>query len=706
MIEQGATSSAQFKQLQQAMSNLESKVRSEKQLMLQMLSQNLHVNPDEFDLLRDVALQLNSSEPVPMSSFNTQVPVDEDALPTPSEVAQGMMDDDGMLPTPSEALQDDSIYMGGGNYYNNNDNTGDDGALPTPSDEMYDMQTQAQQQQQQQTNTYEQPQQQQTQQQSQGSQQQKPNSSEPVKQNNSVIDAMQQVDSLFSTTPASNKPAVNNIIPKQSNATNSNPSAPAPKLPNAPTTNGPPMPIPQAINLPPLPTYTPKNDLRTFHLDTINRTALSKSIFVKGGLCEQTANIKLEFDAIEDMFSVKKGPEKLMNMNQEQKKESLVTLIDSKRSHNLSITITSLRMPYEQIRKGIIEMDESLLGPKMNILLKIMPTPDEMELISSYDDDIATLGEPEKFFYHLRDIPNVQQRVEAWAFKLRFASEVESLVPELDSVIKACKEMRENKKFLHILTVRSFLYLIQFIQVMLAIINYMNAKTNKKNAYGFRLASLSKLNDTKSGDGKSNLFNYIVDYIQRNEPDKADFYKEFTSVPIAKRVNMPTIKESITSMQKSLLQAMTLVDQYQNVVLQGDKFYLAMLQFTDTAIVELQNLNTKNDTATKELETLVESFGDDKSNANTEYIGAFHTFLLQFESTRKKLIEQKEKDAKKAAKQASNTNNSSPLSSPLSSPVPTSGQPAQVVGFLGDLEKSLRQGTAFKRLQSFNDTSK
>lgn len=98
----------------------------------------------------------------------------------------------------------------------------------------------------------------------------------------------------------------------------------------------------------------------------------------------------------------------------------------------------------------------------------------------------------------MKTIPNLKGRLESWVFKTKFNSDVASLRPDIESVIIAAKELKESKKF------------SEFLSVVLAIGNFLNAKGNKKDAYGFKLNSLHKLKETRSADGKQNLLTYLV----------------------------------------------------------------------------------------------------------------------------------------------------------------------------------------------------
>jgi chaperonin cofactor prefoldin len=293
--------------------------------------------------------------------------------------------------------------------------------------------------------------------------------------------------------------------------------------------------------LPKLPNYAPKANLRNFHIVSISKPKLQKSIFVQKGIAEGTTAIKLDTAEIEKMFGM---AEKIAHEETDepvQPQQQVISLIDGKRAYNVGIQLASLRMPFLYIKDSIIAMDEAKVSHnQLGVIKAIAPTAEEIDTVKGYDGDLKFLAEPDKFFLEMRSIPSLRDRLDCWAFKLRFDGEVSSLRPDIESLRLGAREMQKSEK------------LFKFLTIVLAMSNYLNAKSRYKNSYGFKLDTLLKLRDTKTSDGKSNLLCYLIEYVERQYPDLDRFYDDLPNVVLAKRVALSSVKETMTSLSKSL----------------------------------------------------------------------------------------------------------------------------------------------------------
>lgn len=352
-------------------------------------------------------------------------------------------------------------------------------------------------------------------------------------------------------------------------------------------------------------------------------------------------------------------------------------------------------MTHSAIRTAIIEMNESLIGnDKIGIVLKVAPLDEEIEQVTNYDGDTKLLGEPEKFFLEVKSIANIVNRLESWAFKMKFDGEFQSLLPDIESITMATREMKESKKF------------IEFLTLVLATCNYLNAKGRKKNSYGFKMMSLSKLQDTRTVDGKSNLLLYLIDYMDRQCADLLSFNNELPNVSVAKRVSIAAMKETISNMNKSLNQVAKHIELLQKssadqTLPENDKYLTVMEPFYKVSKEKVDLAKSKYDAMITSLEELSELYDEDKTIMTTkpeDFFKEVDTFLTMFDSAKKKLAEQKAKDAKKqqleqkkAAEKVSIPPNNSIL------PNKKNEEMEKKKGLVEALEISLREGSALKR---------
>lgn len=305
-------------------------------------------------------------------------------------------------------------------------------------------------------------------------------------------------------------------------------------------------------------------------------------------------------------------------MAEQEDKPKEVTLIDPKRSYTVAIKLGTLKVSFLDLKNAIITMDESALTPaQISLLCGIAPTEDEIETVVSYTGDKDQLGKVEKFFYEMRQIPYPKLRLEAWLFKLKFPEEIVGLRPDIDALLSAMDEMKNSKKFM------------KFLTIILAISNFLNAKGPNKNSYGFKLKSLHYLEDTKTGDGKSNLLRYLVEHVAAKHNDILHFYQELSHVPLAKRVAISQLKESIGMISKGIKQIEEVTNKYKSVSLhENDAFNSVMGKFHDEACAVLNDVNEKMKEIEKRLGETAELYGEDK----TTFVQKPEDFFSEFDS--------------------------------------------------------------------------
>jgi hypothetical protein len=478
---------------------------------------------------------------------------------------------------------------------------------------------------------------------------------------------------------------------------------PPPPPPPPPGMGGPPPPPPPGMGGPPapqsgpplpkLPTYTPKTNLRNFHIDSISKPKLHKTVFVQRGISEGTANIKLRTEEIEKLFGM---AEKHDDVDEApvQPQQQVISLIDAKRAYNVGIQLASLRMSFMHIKDGIISMDGNKISQnQLSVLRAIAPTAEEIDTVKSYNGDIKLLAEPDKFFLEMRFIPLLRDRLDCWAFKLRFDGDVSSLRPDIESLRLGAREMQKSEKW------------FEFLTVVLALTNYLNAKSRYKNSYGFKLDSLGKLKDTKTSDGKSNLLVYLIEFIEKYYPHLDNFYDDLPNVALAKRVALSSVKETMTNLSRSLNQLSKTIYNYDALGTDqrphGDKFLEEMRSFLDTAKKEYQSVEEKLKSSITTIEALVELYDEDKSMAQKpeDFFKKVDDFFELYKFTKNMIHQKRMKEEEKKKKEEKSKK---PLSIKKAVQKAKNDSKSNLkkgesnTNILGDLEKSLRSGEAFR----------
>lgn len=181
----------------------------------------------------------------------------------------------------------------------------------------------------------------------------------------------------------------------------------------------------------------------------------------------------------------------------------VVFLIDRGRANNISIIIKQFRMSHAALREAIMKLDANVLTiERVQGLLKIMPTEEEIAAITGFQGDPLTLNEAERILKELISVPRLKQRLAALQSKLQFPTLVRDLQTKVVKLRTASTEISQSAEFKTILL------------VVLQVGNKMNHGTNRGDAKGFRLGDLTKLAQLKSIDKSVTLLHFVARMIR------------------------------------------------------------------------------------------------------------------------------------------------------------------------------------------------
>ncbi|KAJ4455637.1 putative disheveled-associated activator of morphogenesis 1 [Paratrimastix pyriformis] len=227
---------------------------------------------------------------------------------------------------------------------------------------------------------------------------------------------------------------------------------------------------------------------------------------------------------------------------EQEKKVEMISFVDGKRASNLGIMLSQFgKLPnFQPVAEAIINCDAKMLTPdRLRAMLNFIPQPDEIENAKGVAPaDEPRLGKAERYFFDIKDIPNLEQRLTCMLFRARADEILAALKPGLETLKRACTAVRTSPK------VRKAL------EWMLALGNFLNGTSNAGGAYGVKLDTFTKMEEARSADGKTNLFEFFVGVLERN--DLADLDVELKDVPTAMRVPYATMEADINELNKGL----------------------------------------------------------------------------------------------------------------------------------------------------------
>ncbi|KAM4875314.1 protein diaphanous homolog 1 [Thomomys bottae] len=360
---------------------------------------------------------------------------------------------------------------------------------------------------------------------------------------------------------------------------------------------------------------------------------------------ELFAKLTLTFSAQTKAKKDQEGGEEKKSVQKKKVKE--LKVLDSKTAQNLSIFLGSFRMPYQEIKNVILEVNEAVLTESMiQNLIKQMPEPEQLKMLSELKDEYDDLAESEQFGVVMGTVPRLRPRLNAILFKLQFNEQVENIKPEIVSVTAACEELRKSENFSSLL------------EITLLVGNYMNAGSRNAGAFGFNISFLCKLRDTKSADQKMTLLHFLAELCENDYPEVLKFPDELAHVEKASRVSAENLQKNLDQMKKQISDVERDIQNFPAAIEEKDKFVEKMTSFVKDAQEQYNKLRMMH----SNMETLYKELGDyfvfdPKKLSVEEFFMDLHNFRNMFlqavkENQKRRETEEKMRRAKLAKEKA------------------------------------------------------
>ena len=173
----------------------------------------------------------------------------------------------------------------------------------------------------------------------------------------------------------------------------------------------------------------PSQKMRNCHFIKIDGSKIQGTVWH-----ELNAGIDTKFDQIEfeSLFKAPQSrgkskkdkspmsPSPSTSKKRAMKVKEKVALIDAKRSYNIDIGLSRVRLSHAVIRDAILSMDESIFNAeKLSTFKNFVPTSSEIAQINAYDGDPKNLANTDHFFWELKSISDCPKRLDLWEFKLK-----------------------------------------------------------------------------------------------------------------------------------------------------------------------------------------------------------------------------------------------------------------------------------------------
>ncbi|ELW66082.1 Disheveled-associated activator of morphogenesis 2 [Tupaia chinensis] len=462
--------------------------------------------------------------------------------------------------------------------------------------------------------------------------------------------------SEISTGPVSSPPPPGGPLTLSSSMTTNDLPPPPPPLPFACCPPPPPPPLPPGgpptppgappcfgLNLPlpqdPFPSSDiplrkkrvpqPSHPLKSFNWVKLNEERVSGTVWNE--IDDMQVFRILDLEDFEKMFSAYQRHQKELGSTEDiylaSRKVKELSVIDGRRAQNCIILLSKLKLSNEEIRQAILKMDEQedLAKDMLEQLLKFIPEKSDIDLLEEHKHEIERMARADRFLYEMSRIDHYQQRLQALFFKKKFQERLAEAKPKVEAILLASRELIRSKRLKQmlevVLAIGNFMNkgqpillasrelirskrLKQMLEVVLAIGNFMN-KGQRGGAYGFRVASLNKIADTKSSiDRNISLLHYLIMILEKHFPDILNMPSELQHLPEAAKVNLAELEKEVGNLKKGL-RAVEVELEYQRRQVRepNDKFVPVMSDFITVSSFSFSELEDQlNEARDKELE--------------------------------------------------------------------------------------------------------
>uniref|UniRef100_A0A663MNH5 Diaphanous related formin 2 n=1 Tax=Athene cunicularia TaxID=194338 RepID=A0A663MNH5_ATHCN len=313
---------------------------------------------------------------------------------------------------------------------------------------------------------------------------------------------------------------------------------------------------------------------------------------------------------------------------QSKKKIKELRILDGKTAQNLSIFLGSFRLPYEEIKSIILEVDEEKLSESLiQNLVKNLPEQKELNALAELKDEYNDLAEPEQFGVVMSSVKMLRSRLNGILFRLMFEEHVNNIKPDIMAVTMACEELKKSESF------------SKLLELVLFLGNYMNSGSRNAQSLGFNISFLCKTTLT--------LFFPLLEY--RNSLLIVIFFL----------VSAQTLKSNLESMNRQIQCLEKDIENFRKIQDEHDKFVEKMsISFFHSAREQYEKLSNMHNNMTKLYENLGEYFTfDPKAVSIEEFFGDLSNFRTLFlealkENNKRREMEEKTKRAKLAKEKA------------------------------------------------------
>ena len=254
------------------------------------------------------------------------------------------------------------------------------------------------------------------------------------------------------------------------------------------------------------------------------------------------SKVELDKDSLEKSFCTKKPADpKEGGKIAEKPKIEKISIMVPERSKNVDLVLMKLKLSFVILAQSLYTCDEAILSiGTLESMKGVLPSAAEIKEIKSFEGDIETLANPERFFLEIGEVPGYSERVNALIFAKNYKDYVDDLENKASIILAFWRKCREDE------------VLLEILQYLLAFGNYLNGTSNRGGAYAYKLDALEKAVDHKATDNpKKNLLMMIIETIENKKAkDLIDVTMDLSDIDTACKVPLMQLTQDLGDIKK------------------------------------------------------------------------------------------------------------------------------------------------------------
>eukprot|EP00942_MAST-04A_sp_MAST-4A-sp1_P013601 g13601.t1 len=375
--------------------------------------------------------------------------------------------------------------------------------------------------------------------------------------------------------------------------------------------------------------------LRGVHWATVDEASTKGTIWE--GRKRTFSTVSHIFKDVEDVFAPGLM-RKAATQTKEKKKQTTISLLDPKRTQNMSIALARVWPgSFEELGRAVKLLKAELIGiDNVEKLLKIIPTTEEFNRVKKYTGPLSALNKADRFVSAMGSVARLQPRLSAMIFQDKFRDSVSSIRESVELIKCASNEILGSHNFQELLG------------IVLSLGNKLNQNTRKQLAAGIKIDGLTKLASTKGKTGVT-VLEYMVQNLLSSKSEILEVGQELLHLKSASLTNYASIEVDVRMLTRGLdnIKSQMAIDKKTAETVFEDK----LGQFYDFATDEMKSVHS----VFEEMKTLYRRaaqwlFEDPDKVQPAKLFSKILIFTSAIEQTKAKILQK----AKRVSKSARN----------------------------------------------------